>query len=72
MAGRPCTVSALAFTGITRPGNPAAFRFASTLPPTLPGSRDAPITATARGRNSASSDDMGARQLALQEPGPSG
>ena len=49
IAGSPCTSAARGLTGRMRPSKPAARRFASTLPPTFEGSRDAPITATLRG-----------------------
>src|SRR5262249_46514247 len=40
----------------TRPSKPAERRFASTLPPTFEGSREAPITATLRGAKNGSSE----------------
>src|SRR5262249_36329304 len=47
----PWTTVASRLTGMTRPAKPPERRLASTLPPTLEGSRDAPITATLRGAN---------------------
>src|SRR5437016_8292600 len=43
-------------TGTMRPWKPAARRFATTAPPTLNGSRDAPITATLPGSRNGASD----------------
>ena len=53
VAGNPWTTSARGFTGQMRPSNPAARRLATTLPPTFPGSREAPMTATLRGAKKA-------------------
>ena len=47
-----------ALMGMRRPANPADRKLAITLPPTLAGSREAPITATLRGSNSAASPSL--------------
>ena len=48
--GRPATSPPRTLTRCSGPENPAASRLRTTSPPTVPGRRDAPITATEDGR----------------------
>ena len=50
-AGTPATVSADGLTGYTGPVNPPEMRLATNWCPTLPARREAPTTATERGRS---------------------
>ena len=49
--GRPATSPPFALTRCSGPEKPAASRLRTTSPPTVPGRRDAPITATEAGRS---------------------
>src|SRR5690606_12142350 len=55
-AGIDETTFALGLTGYTGPLKPVVIRFCKTRYPMLPGRREAPITATERGRKNGSSE----------------